>query len=302
MTVVENVAVAPFRMFDVRVSRVRRLSPSFVRVTFTGDGLDRFADNGYDQRVKLILPLPEVGLAPLPTGPDWHSSWRALPEDLRNPVRTYTARRVRPERREVDIDMVLHGDSGPASRFALRAWHGDPAVLLGPDAGYRGRHGGLEFAPPPGYRGPVLLVGDETAVPAVANIVERLPRDSVGQVVLEVPHAGDRWDLDAPPGLAVTWLVRQDPGSRDGLVREVRQAVSRPAFGTGRTEIAEEPDDVLLWDVAEVDEATHGPLYAWVAGEAASVRAVRRHLVSDLGYDRRAVSFMGYWRRGRPEA
>jgi NADPH-dependent ferric siderophore reductase len=301
MTVVENVTVAPFRMFDVRVARVRRLSPSFLRVTFTGEDLDEFADNGYDQRMKLILPLPEVGLAPLPSGPDWYAAWRALPEELRNPVRTYTARQVRPEAREVDVDMVLHGDSGPASRFALRAQPGDIAVLLGPDARYEGRNGGLEFAPPAGYRGPLLLVGDQTAVPAVANIVEQLPRDSVGQVVLEVPHAEDRFDLVRPAGVQVTWLVRGET-QQSGLVREVVRTVARPTFGNRGVEVTDEPDDVPLWDVADVDgAASDGTLYAWVAGEASVVRAVRRYLVADLGHDRRSVSFMGYWRHGRTE-
>ena len=95
----------PFRFFATEVRAVRRLSPHFVRVTFTGDDLDRFADNGADQRIKLIPALPGAGLAHVPTGPDW----RALPAEQRNPIRTYTVRAVRPDLREVDVDMVLHG-------------------------------------------------------------------------------------------------------------------------------------------------------------------------------------------------
>src|SRR5699024_6817314 len=45
----------------------------------------------------------------------------------------------------------------------------------------------------------------------------------------------------------------------------------------------------------------HGAFYAWLAGEAAVIKALRRHLVSELGLDRKQVSFMGYWRQGRPE-
>ncbi|MEV4089138.1 siderophore-interacting protein, partial [Nonomuraea fuscirosea] len=88
-------------MFDVRVDRLERLSPSFLRVTFTGEDLHLFADNGFDQRLKLILPLPGHGLAHLPTGPDWYPRWRQLGDDRRNPMRTYTARTVRPEAAEV---------------------------------------------------------------------------------------------------------------------------------------------------------------------------------------------------------
>ncbi len=68
--------------------------PSFVRVTFTGPDLDRFADNGYDQRIKLALPLPGQAGVLLPQGPDWYARWRALPDHQRNPIRTYTVRAV----------------------------------------------------------------------------------------------------------------------------------------------------------------------------------------------------------------
>jgi NADPH-dependent ferric siderophore reductase len=316
-------ACSPFRMFSVRVGRVRRLSPSFVRLTFTGSDLDCMADNGYDQRVKLILPLPGHGLAPLPAGEDWYEAWRQLPESLRNPVRTYTIRHVRPASREVDIDMVLHGDergevTGPAARFALGARPGDQAVLLGPDATYPGRHGGLEFRPP-ARNVPLLLAADETGVPAAANIVRALPDDAAGHVLLEVPHPDDRFDLGAPAGVEVTWAARGRAGHGSHLLRLVVTCDlprgSRPPSTTRSPSTApttasapDEGADELLWDVP--GSMHHGAdlydrgadLYAWVAGEASTVRAIRRHLVSELGHDRRSVAFMGYWRMGRAEA
>src|SRR4051812_11008410 len=138
----------PWRLFRAEVREVRRLSPHFLRVTFTGDDLDRFADNGYDQRIKLIPPLPDHGLDHLPTGPDWYARWRDLPGEHRNPIRTYTVRAVRPQLREVDVDMVLHGVHGPASRWAADAGPGAPAGLMGPNADYPEVHGGIDFRPP----------------------------------------------------------------------------------------------------------------------------------------------------------
>ena len=79
-------APLPWRFFSTTVREVRRLSPSFLRVTFTGDDLDQFADNGFDQRIKLIPPLPDCGHDHLPTGPDWYEEWRDLPDDRRNPI------------------------------------------------------------------------------------------------------------------------------------------------------------------------------------------------------------------------
>lgn len=293
----------PFRMFHVEVDRVRRLSPSFVRLTFTGPDLDLMADNGFDQRVKLILPLPGHGLDPLPAGEQWYARWRALPEELRNPVRTYTIRHLRAAAREVDVDMVVHGDSGgpvgPAGRFALHARPGDRAVLLGPDSTFDGVHGGLEFRPP-GSGPSLLLAGDETAVPAVANIVRRLPASSVGEVVLEVPHPDDRFDLGAPTGVRVTWATRGHASHGARLLEMVLGADLPAGPATGAT-TGEDSGEELLWDVPEPDGEQAGGFYAWVAGEAATVRAIRRHLVNERGHDRRTVAFMGYWRLGRAE-
>lgn len=301
MTVLSETTVAAWRFFDVRVGAVRRLSPTYVRLTFTGADLDEFADNGWDQRFKLVLPAPSGGYDGLTRGADWHAEWRQLPDERRPPIRTYTVRGVRPELREVDVDMVLHGDSGPASRFAASAAVGDAAVLLGPNNGFDGAHGGLEFRPPHGHTGPTLLAADETAVPAVLAILERLPAEAYGEAVLEVPDPADIADAAAPTGLRLTWLVRQP--SRAELPEAVRAACDRIGVRGADVgqELAPEPaaDEDPLWEVPDV--ATAG-FYAWLAGESSVITGLRRHLVRDLGVDKRQVAFMGYWREGRPGA
>jgi NADPH-dependent ferric siderophore reductase len=299
--------VPVWRFYAVTVARVRRLSPSFVRVTLTGDDLDEVADNGYDQRVKLLLPAPDGGFAHLGSGASWYADWRRLPDEHRPPIRTYTVRAVRAETRELDLDMVLHGDTGPASRFAATAGPGDRAMLLGPNSRFTGRHGGLEFRPPADHLGPTLLAGDETAVPALLSILSALPDDAHGEAVLEVPDPGDIADVGAPSGVRVTWLVRGRHES--GLPGAVRCAVARigPVGRPTAVPVATEPDagpqaavvEEPLWEVPEGFAATG--LYAWLAGESSVITGLRRYLVRDLGVDRRGVAFMGYWRRGRAE-
>ncbi len=295
-------AVAPWRQFAVDVAAVTPLSPSFVRVTFSGPDLDRFADNGYDQRIKLLFPVPGHGFAHLPDGPDWYERWRALPEGHRNPFRTYTARAVRRHLRELDVDLVLHGATGPASRWALSAKAGDPVRLLGPDAAFDGNHGGIEFRPP-ADGSTVLLAGDETAVPAICSILERLPEHSRGEAVLEVPHGADRLAVAAPAGVVVSWVARERAPHGSGLVPAVIAAAGRllPGAGTGAgAELADvDVDDAILWEVPAA--APDDSLYAWLAGEAGVIRGLRRHLVAERGMDRKAVAFMGYWRLGRAE-
>lgn len=295
--------MAAWRFFPVEVRAVRRLSPTFLRVTFTGDGLDRFADNGYDQRIKFFLPLPGHGLDHLPRTEDWYTEWCALPEKHRNPMRTYTVRAVRPAVHEVDIDIALHGATGPASSWATQARPGATACLMGPDAGDDSVHGGIDYRPHDDADF-VLLGGDETAVPAIAAILERMPADTRGEAYLEVPSLEDRLELTRPLGVQVTWLAREGRPHGDRLIPAVREATDR-LFGETAEKTKPELEDIDvdvddLWEVTEpVAEA--GRFYAWLAGEAAMIRTLRRHLVAECGVDRRAVAFMGYWRRGRAE-
>lgn len=293
--------VAPWRLFAVEVTRVRELSPSFLRVTFAGPDLAGFADNGYDQRTKLVLPVPGHGLAHLPIGPDWFPQWRALPDDLRNPIRTYTVRHVRHAAREVDVDIVRHGGGrGPVARWAATVQPGDRAALVGPDAAYPGEHGGVEFRPPAPAT-PVLIAGDETAVPAIAAILERLPEQARGEVLLEVPYPADELALAAPPRLAVNWLPRSGEPHGSRLVPAVRAAAGRLVTDplAGDRDLDEvDVDSEILW---EVPEGVPAGTYAWLAGEAGVIRTLRRHLVTERGLDRRCVAFMGYWRLGRSE-
>ena len=89
--------MTPYRIFRVQVRRLCRLSPSFLRVTFGGADLGSFADNGFDQRIKLVLPLPGCGVDHMPTGPDWYpggarcrttSATRSAPTRCGPPART----------------------------------------------------------------------------------------------------------------------------------------------------------------------------------------------------------------------
>lgn len=303
-----------YRSFRVQVARVERLAPHFTNVTFAGDDLEGFGTAGLDQRVKVVLPLPEIGFAAFPDGDDWYGAWRELPAELRNPFRTYTVRAVRPQAREVDIVFVGHGDGGPASAWAATAAPGDEIVLIGPDELSPGRTVGIDWRP--GVVDTLLLAGDETAAPAIASILESLPADAKGIALIEVPADGDRLPVRAPAGVEVRWLSRADAAARHGdlLVPAVRDWVVRhlTAIGAARAADADEAaaalaaaehDDLAdtpLWDVPE-GHSLDGDCYAWLAGEASAITTLRRFLVREAGLDRRQVAFMGYWRLGRAE-
>ncbi|WP_460774002.1 siderophore-interacting protein [Microbacterium sp. GXF7504] len=295
-----------YRPYVATVVGVRRLSPSFVRVTFTGPEVEHFGAAGGDQRIKVLLPHPDGSFSDIGQDDgagDWYDRWRALPTAARNPFRTYTVRGLRPERAELDVDFVVHHDAGPAGTWAAQAAMGQRLVVVGPDRRSTLPAGGVDFHPGTATR--ILLVGDETAAPAIAGILESLDDAHDVDVFVEVPTAEDALTIDAPASARVTWLARGDRAHGDALREAVtawtdasgallaRAAAPRPQ------EVADiDVDRELLW---ESPDDAEGEFYAWMAGEAATIKALRRLLVSERGVDRRRVAFMGYWRAGQAE-
>jgi iron complex transport system ATP-binding protein len=264
--------VAPMACFEVEVVHVLRLSPSFVRVTLGGDELAGFDGCGplgpRDLRIKLIVPAGGDVARIDDLAPGWYPRWLALDPRERGEMRTYTVRRARVHdpRPEIDVDLVLHEPQGPAGAWAARVAPGDRLPVLGPVRGRWQEYSGIEWDPPGPGGGRLLLAGDETAVPAVASVLETLPAGYVGDAVLEVPHAEDFQYVSTPADVKVTWLARGDLPHGDLLTAWVREAAP--------------------------------PSYAWVAGEAAVVRGLRRILVDEHAVPRKDVTFMGYWRHG----
>lgn len=304
MTETLTATVQAWRLFRTAVSRVHRLSPSFVRITFAGEELRDFGDDRDDQRVKVILPAPdgslEVGDA---DGLSWYQELMGRDEASRNPVRTYTSRYVRADSGEVDIDFVLHGDEGPASRWAGQVTAGDEIILCGPNLPHGGPYGGTGFKPAEGTDR-FLLVADETAVPAALAILEGLPENATGAALLEVPHADDALPVTAPAGVQVRWLAREGAATGSLLDPSVRSLLDlwlgeRSGEDGSDVDLPVDPDG-FLWDVPE--ETVRGAFYAWLAGEASVVTGLRRALVKEHGVDRRSVAFMGYWRAGKAES
>ncbi|MFE6037549.1 siderophore-interacting protein [Streptomyces sp. NPDC056452] len=263
--------VEPFRFFGLTVLRTRRLSPSMCRVTFGGPGLDGFAAGGRDQSLSLFLPHPGQSepLVPVDGHGEWFTAWRALPEDVRAVMRSYT---VRAQRRtddgstEVDIDFALHEDGGPACRWAAAAAPGQLLKALGPAVE---DNTAVRFRPPQDTDW-VLIWADETALPAASAALEWLPAGTKARVWLEIPHAQDRQALRTAADARISWLVRAE--GAPSAVEAVRAA-----------------------------ELPEGTPYVWIAGESSGVRALRRHLVQDRKFDRKRVTFVGYWRRGLSE-
>ncbi|RST24576.1 siderophore-interacting protein [Streptomyces sp. WAC04770] len=249
----------------VRVVDVERVTPRTARVGFTADELPGLLEDRPDQQMKLCLPragqavprMPERA-ADDPYGMRWYEAYLAIPEAERPWMRSFTVRSYDRERNVMAVDFVLHGDGGPAARWGAAARPGDVLGMVGPSS--------LYARPLPTARR-MLLAGDETALPAVATVLEALPAGTSAIVYAEVADAAEERELPpAAGGAEVRWVHRDRGGS---LVEAVR--------GAGA-------------DLDGVDAA-------WVAGEASAVRDLRRHLVGERQLPKAAVEFSGYWRR-----
>jgi NADPH-dependent ferric siderophore reductase len=243
-----------FRHVEVR--RTERLTPRMVRVTLGGAEVAGFTVEQPAASVRVLLPTP--GGTDLVV-PSWNGNEFLLPDGRRPTIRTLTPWRVDPDALELDVGIVVHG-SGVASDWALSAEPGLVAAISGPGRGY------TVAADAPAY----LVAGDETAIPAITQVLDAVPDETPAQVLVEVAHPDGRLALPEHPRASVTWCdlpSRSAPG--DALGAAVR--------------------DVELADGTRV----------WAAGEAAAVQRIRRHLFDDRGLPRAQTSVRGYWKHGR---
>ena len=216
---------------DLHVVRVETLSPHFRSVTFAGEALGDFISASFDDHVKFMLDADGA-------------------EPLR---RDYTPRRYDTAARELTIEFAVHGD-GRAAQWAAQAAPGQTATIGGP----RG-----SFIIPTDYAWH-LLVGDETALPAIHRRLEELPAGTRAIVVIQVADVADRRELRSAADLGVQWVA-----STEALLNAVRALELPPGEG-----------------------------YAWCAGEASAMASLRRLLVEEKGLDRHAMRVAAYWKRG----
>jgi NADPH-dependent ferric siderophore reductase len=289
----------PYQLFDVILHRKTLLSPHMMRITLASPAVKEMATWAPDQRVKLFFPAADGSPARLALGEGWYARFKAMIADRRPAMRTYTIRHLRAEQGEVDIDFVLHGETGPASRWALRAQPGDSMQILAPDRRFSAQDaGGFEWKPPQTLK-QVLLVADGTALPAAMGILDELAamaEPPLTQAFFEVDSVEDMLAVPDWAGLMVQWLIRDQASAGTLMVAAVQKAVAPiHASSIGQAvELAEvDIDKEILWEIAETANES---FYGWIAGESAAVMSLRRYLIKECGIARESLNLMGYWR------
>jgi NADPH-dependent ferric siderophore reductase len=231
------------RRRQLTVERVDKIAEHMIRVALGGD-LEGFTSLGFDDHVKLFFPNGKTGDDGQP----------------QSDSRDYTPRRYDPAANTLDIEFVIH-DAGPATRWAEQAKPGQSLAIGGP----RG-----SFIIPNNYDWH-LLVGDDTALPAIARRLAELPAGTSAVVLAEVDGPADQVAFESAADVSVTWAHRDgaEAGSTDVLARTLRTM-----------------------------KLPQGDYYAWVATESLTAKALRAQLIAEHGANPKWIRAAGYWRRG----
>ena len=251
----------PVKFRTLQVQRVERLTPHMQRVVFASDELDGFVSASPDDHVKLFFPN-SAGEIVTPTmgdnGPEY------LPDLEYSPMRDYTPRRHDASRNELAIDFVLHGD-GPASLWAAQAAPGQRIGAGGPRGSF------LVASDFDHY----VLIGDETALPAIGRWLGEMPATMRVNVLVEIPDADDRQLLPSSAQVNIVWLERNgQPADRSELLEQALRQLPTPS----------------------------GDTFYWIATESRRARAMRIWLSQERQVPKDWVKAKGYWKTGADDA
>ena len=254
------VPAAPSALPDLRevtVVSADDVTPHMRRVKLLCDDVTPFM--GGEMHIRLLVP-PKGRTPVWPTfQPDGRTAWPDGDDEL--VVRVYTIRAIDVERQELWVDFLQHPAPGvktPGADFARDAKAGDRIAILGPGGG------GVPQAKT------ILLVGDESALPAIARIAAQVSAETKIQAIVEVMDEAEQQPLPSAGVIDVRWLHRKTnpPGAANILT------------------------DAALEAIAAMDEDT----YVWVACEKEDVRTIRR-VLKKRGHDRKRMYVAWYWEK-----
>lgn len=246
----------------LQVTAVHQLTPHVRRIRFTGEDLDRYGSPA-NLHVKLLIPPRGAEMSWPLIGSNGQLIWPEGPS--RPTLRKYTVRAIDPAAGHLDIDFVIHEEPGPGADFAMRAQPGDMIGMVGP--------GGLGYREADWY----LLIGDETAVPAIARLLAAMPDTAKGTVLIELADVADCQELGEPAGVEVKWLQRRSEDAEDEMPALAREAmaISLPGGDSRR--------------------------FVWAGVEFDVLKAIRPHFQRTIGLSKREMLLVAYWRKGQSE-
>lgn len=223
------------------ISETRYLTPHMIRITLTGEDLADFPSLAADDHIKILVPDEANGMA----------------------MRDYTPRSFSKEQGLLVLDFAVH-EAGPATRWALSAQPGDTLEIAGP-RGSRIIAGDIAHW---------LLIGDETALPAIGRRLEEAVEADRFTVIITVPGQQDEQTFDTAAEVDITWI---------------HGAIGDPER------------HALLMDSLRQIDLTPGT-FVWVAAEGSLTREIRAYLLEERRHPKAWLKAAGYWVRGEADA
>jgi NADPH-dependent ferric siderophore reductase len=246
----------------VEVSAVEDITPRYRRITFTGPELDGFVSLAPADHIKLLVSLdPERAPMPPKRGPQGMEKAADAPPQV---MRDFTPRRYDADTQTLEIDFVLHG-SGPVADWASAAAPGQKVGVLGPRGSKVVKAEAFDW---------LLMIGDETMLPAIARQVEELPDGARLIAYIEVDGPQDEQQLTTNGNVKLHWVQRN--GAEPGAT-------------------------TVLLDAVKAAEFPEGEVFVWAGGEAGILKLIRRHLLDDRGIEKECCGITGHWKRGETD-
>ena len=240
----------PFRTVEVVSSTPR--TPLLQRVVVGGDSLDGFVISEPASSLRVVVPWPDEPFSV----PTWTGNEFLLDDGRRPALRTFTPVQFDPEANELTLDVVNHAH-GTISQWAQRAQPGDRCAVSGPGKGEEIDQSASRY----------VLLGDETALPAIEQLLAAIPKTIEVEAQLEITTPAAQLNLPTGSNTSITWRV----ADRDTP-----------------------PGSTLIDTIKTTDLDEHSRV--WAAGEAASVQAIRKHLFNERGVPRAHTTIRGYWK------
>ncbi|MCL1595259.1 MAG: siderophore-interacting protein [Actinomycetia bacterium] len=238
-----------FRLLEVKRTEV--VSPYMQRVILGGSALEGFMLDGPAASIRVLLPTQGELAIPVWAGNEF------LNRDGSRPIiRTLTPRRLVAQMQELHVDVVLH-EEGVASSWARSAQSGSPVAISGPGRAYTIDPDADAF----------VLVGDESAIPAICQLLEYLP---TVPITVHIAARHDDAVVDLHRDVAKTWHVTSDRSTAD---------------------------EQLIAAISRIDLGSH--MRFWAAGEAATMQRIRKYLFAERSFPRSQAVVRGYWKRDR---
>ncbi|WP_300669450.1 siderophore-interacting protein [Soonwooa sp.] len=240
------------------------LTPNYIRLTLENDNLEAIRNSTLGVNNKIFIAPKAIEKVHIPEFDFEKMEWTPMPEHLKPHVRTYTHRGINFEKNEIYLEFVAHGDEGPASDFAIHApigselgisMHAEPKSLYPEVEDY-------------------LLVGDATAIPVLACILESLPENAKVHVIIEVISAEDVQKITTKAQATFEWLINPTPGQN--------------SFLAARTKLY-------------VDDMNPNSRFAYVAAEFSSVKEIRNYLRKEKQWTKDELDAYSYWKFGKSE-